>query len=97
MEMLSLCQSVLPVPLAPKRKKLFVFNGLINRSTMFHICTPFMEYGHQELAQPPITVRIFSRQAPTCLAENQDYGTADGSVAHEPETHTSETKIRRGF
>ena len=35
----------MPVPLAPKRKKLFVFNGLINRSIMLHICTPFMEYG----------------------------------------------------
>jgi hypothetical protein len=35
----------LPVPLAPKRKKLFVFNGLIIRLTILHICTPFMEYG----------------------------------------------------
>ncbi len=35
----------MPVPLAPKRKKLLFFNGLTNRSTMLRICTPFMEYG----------------------------------------------------
>jgi hypothetical protein len=28
-----------------ERKKLLFFNGLTNRSTMLHICTPFMEYG----------------------------------------------------
>jgi len=46
----------LPVPLAPKRKKLFVFNGLINRSTMIHICTPFMEYGQAVFEMASIVI-----------------------------------------